>query len=298
MTRQPRREDEPAHRSDDQPLFAAAADAFAGGAHYRELIERYAHIVKAVVNRLDHCLPPEVDRGVLIGKAIMALVDTAHQTPPGDFFEQQARSNIWKTIVGWLGEQPWLRRRLKQSADRLYEAYVKALQRMEHTRRSTDAPLAPGVLAEELQVTETQLEQWLNEVSAYFTAWPRSFLGVEDTVETLAAEHDIRGAGFQPAAVDREATDQHDIRGAGFQPAAVDRDGTDSRSTTASHGTAQLASAISKLPPRGRLVVTLSHYEELSHDEIAAIMDVPVLEVSRTYAEAGLQLRAILADAA
>ena len=278
MTRQPRREDEPAHRSDDQPLFAAAADAFAGGARYREIIEEYAHVIKAVVNRLDHCLPPEVDRGVLIGKAIMALVDTSHQTPPGNSFEQQARSNIWKTIVGWLGEQPWLRRRLKQSADRLYEAYVKALQRVEHTRRSTDAPLAPGVLAEELQVTEAQLEQWLNEVSAYFTAWPRSFLGVDDTVEAIATEHDIRGAGFQPA--------------------AVDHDGTDSRSTTASHSTRHLASAISKLPPRGRLMVTLSHYEELSHDEIAAIMDVPVLEVSRTYAEAGLQLRAILADAA
>ena len=270
MTRRPRREDEPARRRHDRSGSEASPDALAGGSEYRELIERHAHVVKAVVSRLDRCLPPEVDRGMLIGKAIMALVDTAHQTPPGEFFEDQARSNIWKTIVGWLGEQPWLRRRLKESADRLYEAYLAALRKMEHTRRSTDTPLDAAALAEELQVTDARLEQWLNEVSAYFTAWPRSFLGVDDTVQTIAAEHDDTRA----------------------------RDATDARSATDSHGTRQLASAISKLPPKGRLVVTLSHYEELSHDEISEIMAIPVAEVSRTYAEAGLHLRAILADAA
>ena len=37
---------------------------------------------------------------------------------------------------------------------------------------------------------------------------------------------------------------------------------------------------------------------DVQRAEIAAIMDVPVLEVSRAYAEAGLHLRAILAEAA
>jgi len=61
------------------------------------------------------------------------------------------------------------------------------------------------------------------------------------------------------------------------------------------HSPHQLALAIAKLPPRARLVVTLSHYEELSHDEIGQIINAPTAEVSRTYAEAGLHLRALLA---
>jgi RNA polymerase sigma factor (sigma-70 family) len=268
MTRQPQREDEFERRRDEQAGSSASPYTFADGSQYRELIDQYAYVVKAVISRLDCCLPPEVDRGLLIGKAIMALVDTAHQTPPGDFFEQQARSNIWKTIVKWLADQPWLRRRLKQSADRLYEAYIAVLQRMEHTRRSSDGPLDPGALARQLQVTDVQLEQWLNEVGAYFTAWPRSFLGVDESVGAIATDVEFA----QQTSMGCEASPKF--------------------------GPAKLATLISKLPPRARLVVTLSHYEELSHDEIAMIMDIPVEEVRRTYAEAGLQLRAMLADAA
>ena len=208
-------------------------------AQYQGLIEQYAYLVKAAVNRVDRCLPPEVDRGVLVGRAIMALIDTAYRTPPGQLFEQQAKSNIWKSIVKWLGGQPWLRKRLKEAADKLYEAHIKVSQHL-------DSPVAAPMLAQELHVTEAQLEQWLNEVNTYFTAWPRSFLGVEN------------GA----------------------------------------HGSHRVAMAIAKLPPRARLVVTLSHYEELSHDEIAQILNVPVEEVSRTYAETGLHLRALLAEAA
>jgi len=208
-------------------------------AQYHGLIEQYAYLVKAAVNRVERCLPPEVDRGVLVGRAIMALIDTAYRTPPGELFEQQAKSNISKSIVKWLGGQPWLRKRLKQAADKLYEAYIKVSQHL-------DSPVAATMLARELQVTEAQLDQWLNEVNTYFTAWPRSFLGVEN------------GA----------------------------------------HGSHRVAMAITKLPPRARLVVTLSHYEELSHDEIAQILNVPIEEVSRTYAETGLHLRALLAEAA
>ena len=207
-------------------------------AQYQHLIEQYAHLVKAAVNRVDCCLPREVDRGILVGKAIMGLINTIHTTPPGELFEQQARIAIWKSIVKWLGEQPWLRRRLKQAADRLYEAYRNVSQR-------TDNSLAPAVLARELQVTEEQLRQWLNEVSAYFTAWPRSFLGVGDSP----------------------------------------------------HSSRRIATAIAELPTRARVVVTLSHYEELSHDEIAQILTLPTKEIICNYAEAGLQLRALLAEA-
>lgn len=56
--------------------------------------------------------------------------------------------------------------------------------------------------------------------------------------------------------------------------------------------------AISKLPPQPRLVVTLSHYEQLSPQEIAGVLEMPVERVTRTYAEAGLHLQAMLADAA
>jgi len=211
----------------------------ASRAQHQALIEQYACLVKAAVNRVDRCLPPEVDRGVLVGRAIMALIDTAYRTPPGELFEQQAKSNIWKSIVKWLGGQPWLRKRLKEAADKLYEAYIEVSQHL-------DSPVAATMLARELQVTEAQLEQWLNEVNTYFTAWPRSFLGVENDA----------------------------------------------------HGSHRVAMAIAKLPPRARLVVTLSHYEELSHDEIAQILNVPIEEVSRTYAETGLHLRALLANAA
>ncbi len=214
-------------------------DETPGFTQHQRLIEEYAHLVKAAVNRIAPCLPAEVDRGVLVGRAIMALVDTAYRTPPGELFEEQARINIWTSIVRWLGEQPWLRKRLKRTAERLGEAYMKVGRRL-------DSPVAASRLAEVLGSTEQQLEQWLQEVSGYFTAWPRSFLGVENDA----------------------ASSQ------------------------------RVAAAISKLPPKARLVVTLSHYEELSHEEIGRILDIPPAEVNRTYAEAGLHLRALLAEAA
>lgn len=206
-------------------------------AGYQELIERHAHLVRAAVSRIESCLPAEVDRGVLVGKAIMALVDTAHRVPPGRSFEQQARAAIWSGMIGWLGSQPWLRKRLRESADRLYEAYLKAGPSFESASDATQ-------MAARLQVTEAQLQQWLSEVAAYFTAWPRSFLGIDSA-----------------------------------------------------EGAHRLALAISQLPPQARLVVTLSHYEELSPEEVAGVMGIAVQRINRTYAEAGLQLRAMLADA-
>lgn len=207
-------------------------------AGYEELIERYAHLVRAAVSRLESCLPPEVDRGMLVGRAIMALVDTAHRVAPGERFEQQAKSAIWSSMVSWLSSQPWLRKRLREAAQRLCEAYQSADSSLED---------ATGVkqMAARLQVTEEQLEQWLSEVAAYFTAWPRSFLGLDGSGDTQ-----------------------------------------------------RLAVAISKLPPQPRLVVTLSHYEQLSPQEIAGVLEMPVERVTRTYAEAGLHLQAMLADAA
>jgi len=169
----------------------------------------------------------------------MALLDTAYRSPPGPAFEQQAKSNIWKSIVCWLGEQPWLLQRLKNSAAKLEAAYKKVGQQLQE-------PVDTRRLACELQITEEQLGQWLNEISVYFTAWPRSFLGIKEK--------------------------SSDVQ--------------------------RIALAIAKLPLRTRLVVTLSHYEELSHEEIAQIMGEPKEVVTRICAQAGLQLKALLAEAA
>ena len=209
---------------------------------YQDLIEENIHLVKAAVNRVAPCLPPEIDRGALMGNAIMALIETAYSTPPGQLFEQQARSNIWQSIVKWLGEQPWLLQRLKEAADLLDEAYLSFCSNLQYSTGS-DSSLDVAQLASQLRVTDDQLEQWLREVTAYFTTWPRSFLGAD--------EHDYNAQ--------------------------------------------EIAQAISQLPPASRLVVTLSHYEELGHDEIAEVLDVSGEQVSRLYAEAGLRLRALLA---
>ena len=56
--------------------------------------------------------------------------------------------------------------------------------------------------------------------------------------------------------------------------------------------------ALAGLPADQRSALVLSIYEELSHEEIGRILDIPPAEVNRTYAEAGLHLRALLAEAA
>lgn len=210
---------------------------------YQDLIEEYAHLVKAAVNRVAPCLPAEVDRGLLVGKAIMALIETAYSTPPGPLFEQQARANIWQSVVRWLGEQPWLVRRLQEAADRLYTAYLSVERDLAHSS-DADGNIDTEQLARHLQTTHEQLEQWLRELTAYFTAWPRSFLGA----------------------------DKHE------------------------YSSQQIALAISQLPPTTRLVVTLSHYEELSHEEIAEVLSVTPEQISSIYAKAALSIRALLAQ--
>lgn len=210
---------------------------------YQDLIEEYAPLVKAAVNRVASCLPAEVDRGVLVGKAIMALIETAYSTPPGPLFEQQARANIWQSVVKWLGEQPWLVHRLQEAADRLYAAYIRVERDLDRTSAS-DGGIDTDRLAHQLETTHEQLEEWLREVTAYFTAWPRSFLGA----------------------------DQHD------------------------YTSQEIALAVSQLPPTSRLVVTLAHYEELSHEEIGEILAVSPEQVNSIYAKAALSIRAYLAQ--
>lgn len=221
-----------------------------GDPRHFELIEEHIHLVKTATARVEPLLPPEVDRGGLVGAGIVALLETVWQTPSGcsdttsGFFEQQAKGNIWRAIVRWMASQPWLVERLQSSADHLAEAYWRINRR--HGAEAKIGEETLDELAAELEFTAAELDVWLREMDAYFTAWPRDFLGV------------AAGADMQEAVVE----------------------------------------ALSALDPHARTVVALMHFEELTLAEVAAVTGATLDEVLRTHARAGLQMRALLGEAA
>ncbi len=143
-----------------------------------------------------------------------------------------------------MASQPWLVERLQSSADHLAEAYWRINRR--HGAEAKIGEETLDELAAELEFTAAELDVWLREMDAYFTAWPRDFLGV------------AAGADMQEAVVE----------------------------------------ALSALDPHARTVVALMHFEELTLAEVAAVTGATLDEVLRTHARAGLQMRALLGEAA
>ena len=229
------------------------------------LILTYAPLVKYVAGRLGSGLPAHVDEGDLVSYGLLGLIGAIERFDPDrDIkFETYAIARIKGSIIDELRAMDWVPRSVRARA-RDIERAIGELE-AKFGRAPTDEEISG-----KLGLTQDELDASLTEIS-------RSSIAALDELWTVQGS-----SGDQVALIDTiEDT-------AGPAPAAA---------LDQSELKEMIADAISRLPEREKLVITLYYYEELTLREIGEVLGVTESRVSQLHTKAILRLKARLSGA-
>ena len=229
------------------------------------LIITYAPLVKYVAGRLGSGLPAHVEEADLVSYGLLGLMSAIDRYDPDrDIkFETYAIARIRGSIIDELRTLDWVPRSVRSRA-RNIERAIRELE-AKLARAPTDEEIAGrlGITTEELE--ESLIDISRSSIAALDELW--STAGEGDQVSLLEMLEDPDS--IKPA----DALDETEVREA-------------------------LAEAISRLPEREKLVVTLYYYEELTLREIGEVLGVTESRVSQLHTKAILRLRSRLQSAA
>ena len=226
------------------------------------LIVAYAPLVKYVAGRLGSGLPAHVDEGDLVSYGLLGLIGAIERYDPDrDIkFETYAMARIKGAIIDELRALDWVPRSVRSRAREIERAIAELEAKL--GRAPTDEEIAGkiGISNDELDESLTDISR--SSIAALDELW--SVSGEGDQISLLDTIEDPSGA----------------------RPADV-LDETETKEL--------LADAISRLPEREKLVVTLYYYEELTLREIGEVLGVTESRVSQLHTKAVLRLKARLA---
>ena len=254
--------------------MATVADTGALWKQYRKTGERalrdrliltYAPLVKFVAGRLGSGLPAHVDEGDLVSYGLLGLIGAIERFDPGREvkFETYAIARIRGAIIDELRALDWVPRSVRARA-RDIERAIAELEKRLH-RAPTDEEIAT-----KLGLTQDELDSSLSEIS-------RSSIAALDELWTVSS------GGDQVALIDTI----EDTEGPAPQTALAESELKEA-----------LGDAISRLPEREKLVVTLYYYEELNLREIGEVLGVTESRVSQLHTKAVLRLKSRLGGGA
>jgi RNA polymerase sigma factor FliA len=218
-----------------------------------------------VAGRLGSGLPAHVDEGDLVSYGLLGLIGAIERYDPDrDIkFETYAIARIRGSIIDELRALDWVPRSVRSRA-REIERAIAALE-AKLGRAPTDEEIADKV-----GISVDELEESLSDIS-------RSSIAALDELWSVSGE------GDQVSLLDT-LEDPDSVRPAD----ALDE--TELREI--------LGDAISRLPEREKLVITLYYYEELTLREIGEVLGVTESRISQLHTKAILRLKARLAGAA
>ena len=223
------------------------------------LILTYAPLVKYVAGKLGAWLPPHVEEGDLISYGLLGLIGAIERFEPDREikFETYAISRIRGAMIDELRSLDWVPRSVRNRAREIERAMAELENR--HKRSPSDEEVAGelGISVGEFEESLTQIAR--SSVVALDELWSGSGAGGESTalIDTIEDPH---------APDPNRELMQGEMRQA-------------------------LAQAITRLPDRERLVVTLYYYEELTLREIGEVLSVTESRVSQLHTKAILRLR-------
>ena len=229
------------------------------------LILNYSPLVKYVAGRLGAGLPTHVEESHLVSYGLIGLLGAIERFDPTREikFETFAISRIRGAIIDELRALDWVPRSVRSRA-RDIEWAIGQLEAQLH-RAPTDEEIA-----KKLDITFDELEDSLDEIS-------RSSIVALDELWTVTS------TGDQISLIDTLE-----------DPDSIDPQ----RNLTDIELRQAIAEAISSLPEREKIVVTLYYYEELTLREIGDVLGVTESRVSQLHTKAILRLRGHLAGGA
>ena len=230
------------------------------------LILTYAPLVKFVAGRISSGLPSHVDENDLVSYGLLGLISAIERYDPDRDvkFETYAIARIKGSIIDELRAMDWVPRSVRARAREIERAIAKLEAELHRAPTDTEIAAKLGIPLEDL-------EDSLLDIS-------RSSIAALDELWTVSSS-----TGDKVALIDTIADPEQP------QPQAA-LDVTETREA--------MAEAISALPEREKIVVTLYYYEELTLREIGEVLGVTESRVSQLHTKAILRLRARLAGAA
>ena len=225
------------------------------------LVLTYAPLVKFVAGRLGSGLPAHVDDDDLVSYGLLGLMNAIERfDPERDIkFETYAITRIKGSIIDELRAMDWVPRSVRARARDIERAIGDLESRL--GRAPTDDEIAGR-----LGISQDELDESLANIS-------RTSIAALDELWTVSS------AGDQVALIDT-IEDAHGPR----PDAALD----------ASELKEAVGEAISRLPEREKLVITLYYYEELTLREIGDVLGVTESRVSQLHTKAILRLKSRL----
>jgi len=228
------------------------------------LILTYAPLVKYVAGRMGTNFPSHVDESDLISYGLLGLIGALERFEPerNIKFETYAITRIKGSILDELRSLDWVPRSVRSMA-RQIEKCSAGLENKLH-RAPTDEEMAKdmGLTDQEFQEALTKISS--SSIVALEELWTISSTGTEsvaliDTIE----DHQSKN----PA----EVVDINEVK-------------------------ERLASAISNLPEREKIVIALYYYEGLTLREIGDVLGVTESRISQLHTKAILRLKGRLKD--
>jgi RNA polymerase sigma factor FliA len=230
------------------------------------LILNYAPIVKYVAGRLGSGLPAHVDEGDLVSYGLLGLISAIERYEPDRDvkFETYAIARIKGSILDELRALDWVPRSVRSRARQIERAMAELEAKL--ARAPTDEEIAAkvGITVEELEGSLTDISR--SSIAALDELWTISGSDGDSValIDTIEDEH-----GPEP----QRAFAQTELREI-------------------------VADAITNLPEREKLVITLYYYEDLTLREIGEVLGVTESRVSQLHTKAILRLKARLSGSA
>jgi RNA polymerase sigma factor FliA len=226
------------------------------------LILTYAPLVKYVAGRLGSGLPAHVEEEDLVSYGLLGLMGAIERYDPNRDvkFETYAVTRIRGAIIDELRSLDWVPRSVRARA-REIERAIARLEAKLH-RAPTDEEIAGrvGISVDELEASLTDISR--SSIAALDELWSIGGSG-GDHVALIDTIEDTEAPAPESSFAETELKEA-------------------------------LGEAITRLPEREKLVVTLYYYEELTLREIGEVLGVTESRVSQLHTKAVLRLKARL----
>lgn len=256
---------EPAEQKTNDGELRALWDRYkqTGDRGVRErLILHYAPLVKYVAGRVGVGLPSSVDPADLVSNGMFGLIDAIEKYQPDRAikFETYAVSRIRGAIIDELRSYDWVPRSVRQKARDVEKAYHVLQTRLERTPTDDE-------VADELGITVKALRQIFRQVSYVHVAALDELLSIGgDKSDRVSLGDTIADERVEDPVLAYEAEETKEILGV----------------------------AVSGLPEREKIVVSLYYYEGMTLAEIGQVLGVTESRACQLHTKAVMQLRAHL----